>query len=121
MIITQQQILAQMQFGDLLEFLNYGAAGVMALAFVVVLFLFWKKDNQVDKLFDALRERDDRLEDDGERLDSMIEVVKQNTEAMTSVRMAVDHNTEAMTRLNTDLDKKLEDLDRDIRELRQKL
>jgi len=62
-----------MQFGDLLEFLNYGAAGVMALAFVVVLFLFWKKDKQVDELFDALKERDEKLEDDGGRLDSMIE------------------------------------------------
>lgn len=120
-MIAQQQILAELDFGGLLEFLNYGAAGVMALAFVVVLFLFWKKDKQVDELFDALKERDDKLEDDSARLDSMIEVVKQNTEAMTSVRMAVDHNTEAMTRLNADLDKKLEDLDRDMREMRAKL
>ncbi len=118
---SQQHMLADLDFSSLLDFLNYGAAGVMALAFVVVLFLFWKKDKQVDELFSALKERDDRLEDDGGRLDSMIEVVKQNTEAMTSVRMAVDHNTEAMTRLNTDLDKKLEDLDRDMREIRQKL
>lgn len=120
-MISQQQILAELDFGELLEFLNYGAAGVMALAFVVILLLFWKKDKQVDELFDSLKERDDKLDEEGGILDSMIEVVKQNTEAMTSVRMAVDHNTEAMTRLNTDLDKRLEDLDRDMREIRRKL
>ena len=120
-MILQQQMLAELDFGSLLEFLNYGAAGVMALAFVVILILFWKKDGQVDKMFDMLKERGDGLEEESGRLDSMIEVVTQNTEAMTSVRMAVDHNTEAMTRLNTDLDKKLDDLDRDMREIRQKL
>ncbi len=120
-MIQQTQILAELDFAGLLEFLNYGAAGVLALAFVVILLLFWKKDKQMDESFEMLKERDEKLNEEAGRLDSMIEVVKQNTEAMTSVRMAVDHNTTAMTRLNTDLDKRLEALDRDMREIRQKL
>jgi len=113
--------LAEFDFEGLLEFLNYGAAGVLALAFVAVLFLFWKKDKQTTETLDMLKERDENLDDEGERLDKMIEVVQQNTEAMTSVRMAVEQNTQVIQRLDLDFSKKLEDLSRDMREIREKL
>lgn len=113
--------LAEFDFEGLLEFLNYGAAGVLALAFVVVLLLFWKKDKQTTELIEMLKESEGEGVDEGERLDKMIEVVQQNTEAMTSVRMAVEQNTQVIQRLDLDFTKKLEDLSRGQREIREKM
>ena len=112
--------LAEISFGDLLEFLNYGAAGVLALAFIAMLILFWKKDKQTTEAMDMLKERDMVIGDENDRLEKMIEVVRQNTEAMTSVRMAVEQNTQVIQRLDLDFSKRLDDMSRDIREMRNR-
>lgn len=100
------------QISGFLEFLNLGAAGVLSLSFLLLLYMLWKRGEKDDKAIDALTDRN-------EDVDSLMHVVKCNTEAMTAVKMAVDSNTQAITRLNGDLDKRLENMDRDIRDLRR--
>lgn len=121
------QILAGVEFGiDVLEILNYGAVGILALGFLTLLYLFWRKDRDSSETIRLLREvqdaflsqkshSDDVFRSEEDKLDKMIEVVQQNTEAMTSIRMAVEQNTQAIQRLDTDVSRRLDDQSRDLR------
>jgi len=97
-----------------LEFLNYGAAGVLALAFLLMVFLLWKRGEKTDKAING-------LVDKGETVDALLDVVRSNTAAMTCVKKAVEENSRIVERFDTDVSKKLDELGRDIRELRERV
>lgn len=87
----------------------YGAIGILASAFFLMVILYWKKDRRTDGTVDLLRqvvvaniEAVDEIKNGDKRLEQMLECVQQNSEAMTGVKMAVEQNSQILQRLNID-------------------
>lgn len=81
------------------EFLQYGALGVLALGFIVILILFWRTDKRAqiyaDNLKDAASDRS-----------ILIRVVEKNTEASTALAKQIEN----MSRCQDKYNKVIEDL-----------
>lgn len=102
------------EISGFLEFLNYGAAGVLSLSFLLLLWMLWKRGEKDSKAIDALADRNEDKE-------SLMSVVKCNTEAMTSIKCAVEENCRVIEKLNGDMHNRSTELSRDIRELRERM
>lgn len=91
--------LAEFDLEFLRGFLNYGAVGVMAIAFVVLLVLFWKKDERAAEMFQLLK--DGRQDEAGskELARKMIEVIQENSEATVAMREHMERVSDAIRRL----------------------
>jgi len=91
--------LAELDLEFLRGFLNYGAVGVMAIAFVVLLVLFWKKDDRAAEMFQLLKDGRQNEASDEELVRKMIEVIQENSEATVAMREHMERVSDAIRRL----------------------
>ena len=91
--------LAEFDLEFLRGFLNYGAVGVMAIAFVVLLVLFWKKDDRAAEMFQLLKDGRQNEASDEEFVRKMIEVIQENSEATVAMREHMERVSDAIRRL----------------------
>lgn len=92
--------LAQVDLEFLQGFLNYGAVGVLAICFVVLLVLFWRKDDRGAEMLQMLKDSRDGEAGNEELVHKMIEVIQENSEATVAMREHMERVSEAIRRLD---------------------
>jgi hypothetical protein len=91
--------LAEFDLEFLRGFLNYGAVGVLAIAFVVLLVLFWKKDERAAEMFQLLKDGHQDEAGNKELASRMIEVIRENSEATVAMREHMERVSDDIRRL----------------------
>lgn len=78
------------------ELLNYGPTGILALAMVSTIGLFWRSHRMLSSSVGHTKDALKLAEAKDERIQILVDVVKENSEAVTSLKDSVHSNSEAL-------------------------
>jgi len=82
------------------ELLSYGPTGILALAMLSTIGLFWRSQRSLASSVGHTREALKLAEAKNERIQVLVDVIQRNTDALAGVKEAVHATAEAVRHMN---------------------